>query len=85
MTVIPDEAMTKSDRCYASIEVKGFGATWRALNKYDPENPPKLHGLSLVVKLSAADMPEVSEILARTMASSLKTKPKYVVVVRLFG
>jgi len=85
VTVIPDEAMTSSDRCYASVEVKGFGATWRALNKYDSEDPPMLHGFPLVVKLSVADMPEVSEIMGRTMKSLLGTKSKYVVVVRLFG
>lgn len=85
VTVIPDEAMTPSDRCYASVRVKGFGATWEALNKYDPENPPMLHGLPILVKHCAADMPEVSEILERTMASLLKAKPKYVVVVRLFA
>lgn len=86
MTVIPDKAMTLSDRCYASVEVKGFGAIWRALKKYDSEDhPPTLHGLRLVVKLSVADMPEVQEILGRTMPSLLGTKPRYVVVVHLFG
>lgn len=84
VTVIPDKAMTPSDRCYASVEVKGFGATWTALKKYS-EDPPILHGFPLVVKLSVADMPEVSEILGRTMASLVGTKRKYVVVVRLFG
>ena len=84
VTVIPDEAMGPSDRCYASIEVKGFAAAWDALHKFDPKNPPILHGLPLVIKLCAADMPEVPEMLERTMGSQQGTKSKYVVVICLF-
>jgi len=74
--VIPDEAMTTSDRCYASVEFNGFGATWEALNKHDPKNPLILHGLPIIIKLSPADMPEVSEILERTMGYLLENKSK---------
>jgi len=85
VTVIPDSAMTSRDRCYASVKVKGFGTIWRALRNYNPKNPPVLHGLPLKIALSAADMPEVSEIMERTMKYLLETKPKYAVTVRLFA
>lgn len=72
--------MTENDRCYASVELKGFEAAQRVWSGYDPKKPPILHGLPLVIGLSVADMPEVPDFL-KQMLEELE----YVDVVRLFG
>lgn len=82
VTVIPDEDMTPNDRCYASVQFNDFGPAWEALRMHDPKDPPILHGLPIIIKLSAADMPEVSEILGKTMGFLLGTKHKCVNAIR---
>jgi hypothetical protein len=77
--------MLPNDRCYASVEFKGFNAAWQALYKYDPKDAPTLHGLPVIIKLSAADMPEVTEILERTVGILPGTRSKYVDVTCLFA
>ena len=83
---IPEEAMVPSDRCYASVAFNDYDAYCRALEMDDPQNPPILRGLPVLIKLSAADMPEVPEILKRTIGLLPRpgTKTKYVKVIRLF-
>ena len=65
MTTIPDESMGPDDRCYASIEFKEFEAAWRVLQEGKKEPPPEVHGLPVLIKISAADMPEAEIIMER--------------------
>ncbi|KAF9652154.1 hypothetical protein BDM02DRAFT_3109567 [Thelephora ganbajun] len=76
VTTIPDEAITPSDRCYASVEFTEHAPAQRALDRYNPKNPPIVRGLPIIIAASAADMPEVGEILKRTARPPPETKTK---------
>jgi len=76
--------MVSSDRCYASVVFNNYKAYCRALRMDNPRNPPILHGLPILIKLSPADMPEVKEILKRTVGLFPVNGTKYVKVIRLF-
>jgi len=77
VTVIPDEAMVPSDRCYATVEFKAVGPAWELVQKYKKEPAPILHGLPITFELSPADMPDVHEILTRTGLLPPDPKPRF--------
>lgn len=57
------------------------------MNNYNPKNPPTLHGLPVTIALSVADMPDVAEIMERTIGyvPGPGMKTKYVNVIRLLA
>lgn len=81
----PGEAIGPSDRCYASVEIIGWKRTEEVMKNYDPKNPPVILGLPVTLALSVADMPEVAEILERTIGFVPGKKTKYVNVIRLLA
>lgn len=59
-----------SDRCYATVDFKRSSAAIKALDL----NGKSLCNLPMVVCLSAADLPEVNEIMSRRRWSATSTK-----------
>jgi len=60
---IPEESIGPNDRNYATVLVIGWNRVAEIMGNCDPKNPPMLRGLPIEFKLSAMDMPEVTEIL----------------------
>lgn len=88
VTVIPEKDMTDQDRCYASVEIKGFEGAWAALKGWwKSTNPPELHGLPVYIGLTASEMPEAAAILKNITRSLLRNvhQAEYVVGNRLFA
>ena len=82
---IPREEIGPSDRCYARVEVIGWKRTEEIVKSFDPKNPPVVHGLPITLSLSAADLPDLTEILERTIGYVPGEKTKYVNVIRLLA
>jgi hypothetical protein len=81
---IPDEAMSSSDRCYGTVEFAQSRVALKVWKKCTNARPI-LHGLSILVGVSPADLPDVVEILVRTKILSPDTLPEYVGSIRLFA
>lgn len=80
VTPIPEKDVGPRDRCYASIEVRGFNRIKKFMDEHR-KNPLVLYGLPLALGHSAADMPEFSEILQRARGS-VPGETEYVNVIR---
>jgi hypothetical protein len=76
--VVAGEEIGPDDRCYASVEVKGFKRTEEIMTSYDPKNRPVVHGLPITISLSAVDMPDAVELILRGIGYVPGEKSKYV-------
>ena len=67
MTSIPEEDIGLSDRCYASVGIIGRRRALKILGDYSSRHPPLIRGLPVVLGLSPGHLPDLREIMMRTL------------------
>lgn len=73
ITPIPKKLMVSNDRCYATVYFLDFKCFSGALKAYEKKGPV-LHGLTITVGKCPIDLPDVGEILQRTLGSPRSKK-----------